>query len=294
MDQLEREAIRLTAMLSAAEDWAPLYFKTPKQHAQLIQAEARMQVALVRLFRSMQRGATAFVNWDMYGYQSRLDYNLDVIVNEHQIDQNDGLVIKVTVNTVQDMAAAGFTASELLAGAPQGLPSTSALIQKLAIDQVAALVGKTVKDDGTIIDNPNAEYNIIDTVRNDIVQAVKTSLGLGETTEEAIARMRQVINPEERAALIAQTESVNAYQAGVMGFGGISGAVGKQWYDAGAKDLCLQNTQAGPIAFRDAYPTGVMAPTQHPRCRCSQRLIYAEEWAAIRSGHPYEVVTGIV
>lgn len=293
MDQIEREAVRLTSMLAATEDWAPIYSKTPEQHAQLLNAEAELQVILTRFFRNMQKQAPNLINLEQYNYQVRLDYNVNVIVNERQIDQNDGTFLKITLNTVEKMVNAGFVASEIYSGVRTNIPSTAGLIQELTTQEVASLVGKRVLPGGEIVDNPNAAFNIIDTVRNDIAQAVKTSLGAGETTDEAIVRIQQIINPIARAERIARTESVNAYQAGVMQFGSLSGAVGKAWHDVGAKDVCATNTQAGPIPFGQAYPGGVMSPTQHPHCRCGQRLIYAEEWDAIRSGNPYQVTTGI-
>lgn len=293
MDTLEREAVKLTAMLAATEQWAPVYSKTPEQHANLINAEAEMQLIMVRFFKNMQKKAGDFINWDHYNYQVQLDYNVEVIVNEQQIEENDGAFIKVTLHTVNKMVAAGMLASEVLSPVALGIPSTSALIQKLGVKQVAALVGRKVLADGTIVKNPNTSLNILGTVRKDIAQSVKTSLGLGETTDEAIARIQTIINPVERAELIAQTESVNAYQAGVTQFGNLSGAVGMQWQDAGATDICLANTAAGVIPIGSTFPGGVTQPTQHPRCRCGRCLIYQDEWDAIQSGHPYEVNDGI-
>jgi hypothetical protein len=278
MNEVELETIKLTAMLSASEDWADLYGKTPEQHAELLSAEAEMQVVLTKFFRNMQKKVADFVNWDMYGHQVQLDYNVQVVVNEQQIDDNDGQFIKVTLNTVKKSVLAGFVASETGYNIPLGISSTSALIQELSMNQVASLVGKKVLEDGSIIDNPNARYNIMETVRKDIVQSVKTSLGLGETTDEATARMSQVIAPVERAARIARTEAVNAYQAGVREFGVQSNAVGKVWLTAGATDICEQYAQLGPVPFDYEYGSGLLNPTAHTNCRCAERLIYQQEW----------------
>jgi hypothetical protein len=69
MNYVDREAVKLTAMLSAAEFWNPLYSKTPEQHAQLVKGEAELQVILTRLFRDMSKQAGDYVNWDQYNYQ---------------------------------------------------------------------------------------------------------------------------------------------------------------------------------------------------------------------------------
>lgn len=284
----EREAIQLTALISASEDWSPLYDKTPDQHADLIEAEAELQMILTRFFRNMQKKAHELINWQNYNFQlaknmqllgtDRLDFNVDVVVNDDQLDQSEGQVIKITLQTVNKMVNAGFAASEILAGIPVGVPSTSALIQKLSTEQVAKLVGKKVLDDGSIVDNPNAEYNIMDTVRDDIAQSIKTSLGLGETVQEATGRVARVINPIQRAELIARTESVNAYNAGVTEYGKQSGAVGKQWMTAGAKDMCATYAAEGPVPFDYLYGGSIDGPAAHPNCRCAKRLIHADEW----------------
>ncbi len=293
---IEREAVRLTAILAASEKWAPQYGKAPEQHADLINAEAELQLVLTKFFKNMQKQVRDYVNWQHYDYQvslnkpatlsrDTLDYNIDVVVNSQQIDNNDTNFIKVSLKTVQKAVTAGFMAAELTAKAPPlGIPSTSALIQKLSTKQVANLVGKTVNDDGSIVDNPKAEFNVIDTVRNDIAQSVKTSLGLGETTDEAVARMAEVINPIDRAETIARTESVNAYNAGVMQFGDLSNAVGKEWDTAGADDICADNEDEGPIAFDDDFSSGDSEPPAHPNCRCAIRLIYQDEWDANGDG----------
>lgn len=305
MNELEREAVKLTAMLSATRSWAPIYSKTPAQHAALINAQAELQIVLTKFFRGMQKKARDFANWTQYEYQlhanhpstlarQTLAYNVEVIVNNQQIDSNDGSFIKISFGTVSKMVSAGWEASEILHNIPTRIPSTSALIQQLTTKQVAKLVGKQVLPDGTIVDNPNAAYNIMDTVRNDVASSIKTSLGLGETTEEAVVRMQGIISPIQRAQRIVNTESVNAYQAGVTEFGTQSGAVGKEWEtDSDPCPVCETNADEGPIPFDQDFDSGDSEPTAHPNCLCGKRTIYQDEWDAIQGGDSYEPQTGI-
>lgn len=295
--EIEREAVRLTAMLSATENWSPYYAQTPDQHAALVTHEAQLQLVLTKFFKALQIQATNFVNPYQYNFQlqqhrtslgkEKLDYDVSVVINDQTIEQNNGTFIKVTLQTVNRLITDGIAASEILYKIPFGVPTTSALIQNLSTEEVAKLVGKKVNyaDDGTIdsiVDNPRAEYNIMETVRNDIANSVKTSLNLGETTDEAIERVKQVINPVERAELIAQTESVNAYQAGVTQFGKKTGAAGKEWLTAGATDVCAQYAELGPVPFDYEYGGSLQGPTAHPRCRCARRLIYPRQWDAMQ------------
>jgi hypothetical protein len=288
MNEVEREAIKLTAMLSAAEKWAPGYAATPQQHAQMLKAEAELQIVLTKFFRNMKGKVRDFVNWDQYNHQrqlnpeqldrTKLDYNVDVIVNDEQIDQNDGQFIKVSFSSVNKIVQASWAAAEIRYAIPTDTHSTSAILQSLSTDQVAKLVGKKVLPDGSIVDNPDASYNVMDTVRKDIAQSIKTSLGLGETTDEAIARMEDIINEVDRAELIAQTESVAAWNASLMQYGSETEAVGKTWETAGAEDECADDEDQGPIPIDDEFGSGDSEPPAHPRCRCSLRLIYQQEW----------------
>jgi uncharacterized protein YdaL len=287
VDVVEREAIRLTSLLIAGEDWAKQYYKAPEQHAELIQQEAKLQVLLVKYYREMSKKAGDFINWDHYNYQAaqakqaklsrtKLDFNVDVIINDSQIDDLDQDFIQLTLRTASQIVAIGAQAGEIIYNVPLNIQSTDAIIQALGKKQVAALVGKKVLKDGSIIDNPHPLYNTNDTVRADIAESIKTSLALGETTEQATARIADIINNPARAERIARTESVNAYNAGMIEFGNQSEAVGEEWMDAGATDECADYASRGPQPFGTGWD-GEDAPPAHPNCRCAIRLIYGEE-----------------
>lgn len=286
MDRLESEAVRTTAMILAAESWPKIYSKAPKQHAALIKNQAQMQLILTKFFKSMAAKANDFVNWDHYNYQVRqaskatldkLDFNVEAVINDDQLDEFDGLFIQLNLKTVNNLVAAGAQSGEVTYNRPLGIHSTDAIIQNLSTKQVAALVGKTVAKDGSFVDNPNAAYNITDTVREDIAEGIKTSLALGETSDQATARIADIINQDGyRAERIANTEAVNAYNAGITEFGNQSGAVGMEWEDAGASDECADYAAMGIIPF-DGDWDGLDGPPAHPNCRCAKRLVYQDE-----------------
>lgn len=302
---LESEALKLAAKVRASEDWSTEYKKDPQTHAKLLTTESRLRIDLTKFFAGMAAELPKYINWNAYRAQSKEmlttikpvqnpNYNVQVIVQDVPVDQYDGSFIKVTFDDIANLTAIGALAGETIYGIPLGIQSTDEIIQQLTTEHVAQLVGKKVNADGSIIDNPNADYTIDTKTRNQIAQSIKTSLNLGESVQDATGRLVKTVGNATRAKIIAQTESVNAYQAGLMEFGKQSGAVGKQWQDVGAIDVCRDNTDAGPIPFDQSYPGGVMAPTQHTRCRCGQRLIYQKEWDETNHGaNPYPVVTGI-
>jgi hypothetical protein len=282
MDKLEAEAIRLGALLLSSEGWSDEYIKAPDEHARLLRKESKLHIDLHKFYKRMAANAQQFVNWYNYNYQIKADYQVEVIVNDNEINSWNDEFIKVSFQTVGELIAVGAAAGEVIYKIPLGIQSTDAIIQQLTTKEVAALVGKRVLKDGSIIDNPRAEYNVTETVRKDISQSIKNSLALGDDIQTATARLQNVIANPVRAERIAATEAVNAYQAGITEFGHQSGAVGKEWLDAGAVDVCAEYAGLGPVPFDYKYGGRLDGPAAHTRCRCGRRLIYAEEWARLQ------------
>src|SRR5947209_4259187 len=186
MRDIEAEAIQLTALVRASEDWSGEYTKDPKTHAKLLRNEARLQVELTKYFRDIAADIAQYINWQGYLNQrpQTLDaenpnYNVEVIVQDVPVDKYDGTFIKVVFQEMAILTAIGATAGENIYRVPLGIQSTDAIIQELTTEHVASLVGKQVAKDGSIIDNPNATYRISDKTRTDIAQSIKTSLNLG-------------------------------------------------------------------------------------------------------------------
>jgi len=282
----ERQYLRTTALIKAAEDWAPAYKRDVKTHAQLIRLESKWQLTLSKFFKQIADNATAYVNLGSYAGQIRAaidppPYNIDIIVNDQALDTTSNTFIQLSLELATDLAALGAVAGQNIYGIPLGLSSTSANIQKLGLEHVAGLVGKKVQPDGSIVDNPRAKFNITKTMRNDIAQSIKTSLAKGENTQQAIERVQQTIADPVRAERIARTESVNAYQGGLREFADQSGAVGKEWQDVGAIDVCADNTAEGPIPIDETFVSGDDQPVAHVGCRCGLRYIYKQEWDSL-------------
>jgi hypothetical protein len=293
MDALDRKAVKLLMLIRSREDWSSEYAKDPKTHAKLLRSEARLQVQLTKYFRDVANDAVKYIHWQPYLNQRSqaqtldkqpLNYNIEVIVQDVPEDKYDGTFIKIVFEELALMTALGAMAGENIYGIPLGIQSTDAIIQELTTEHVASLVGKKVLKDGSIVDNPKASYRISDKMRKDIAQSIKTSLNLGEDIQAATDRLKKTISNPNRAKLIAQTESVNAYQAGLTEFGKQSGAVGKEWQDVGAVDMCRVYAELGPVPFDYDYDgNGLQGPALHPRCRCSRRLIYRTEWDSIQA-----------
>lgn len=291
MHELEAEALKLSILVRNAEDWSGEYAKDPSTHTKLLTAEARTRIDLTHYFRDLATDIVKHIRWQAYLNQRRdtLDdqnpnYNVDVIVQDVPMDQYDGTFIKIVFQQVALLTTLGAMAGEHIYHIPLGIQSTDAIIQELTTEHVARLVGKKILKDGSIVDNPNADYRISTKTRNDIVQSIKTSLNLGEDITAASARLQKTIANPMRAKVIAQTESVNSYQQGMRQFGVQSGAVGKEWQDDGAVDVCAEYAALGPVPFDFDYSgSGLWGPTAHVKCRCGTRLIYPTEWERLHS-----------
>jgi hypothetical protein len=271
-DELER----LDCMLKASENWSDLYARDEKTHAALIRAEAKLEKNLRAYFRGLSEKAYRYVNWSEYARVKA--YDIDVIVTDTEDDVDSQEFITVTFDPLLSATAVGALAGETIYQIPLGIQGSDAAIQQLTTKQIAFLVGKKINKEGQIIDNPNAKYNITETTRNNIKKSIQTSIQLGENQEEATGRLSSMLKNPKRAALIAQTEAVNAYSNGMLEFGQQSMATGKEAQDVGAIDVCLEYSAEGIVPLNHLYGGQYNGPSFHGRCRCGLRLVYKNEF----------------
>jgi hypothetical protein len=144
-----------------------------------------------------------------------------------------------------------------------------------ANERAAELIGKKYIN-GVLVDNPDAEWSITDTTRDElrgiITDAFSGKIPAGEV-EDAI-RDAGAFSPE-RAARIARAEISRANN-----YGALSGyrasrdkahiEIKKAWHpDEDACPICLDNADDGAIDLDDQFSSGDDAPPAHPSCECS-------------------------
>lgn len=280
LERLEDEIEQSTAVIIAAEKWAKGYDRDPETHAKLIRTEAKLDRILRKYFKELSERHQTFISWARYSQllrevQASDDFTVEVILEE-ALDTEDSLLMQVMYDPIETAVFLGASTGETVYARPLGISRTSQLVQKAAKETVAELVGKKVQN-GVIVDNPKSKYRISDKTRQDIRESIKTSFSLREDTPTAAQRLQTAIKNPKRAELIAQTETVNAYNAGIYEYGLESGAVAKEWETVGADDICAVNASEGIIPITQAHASGHQRPAAHPRCRCSERLVYPEE-----------------
>lgn len=284
MDALLK-AIELNRFLVlASEDWAKGFSKAPEQHAKLLKVDARLNRKIMQYFKDLANNTHKFINWGAYRYAvyeinaSKVNaYDVTTIVNDNALDASDNTFISVVFEEIAAATALGAQSGETIYNVPLGITPTDADIQRIAHQHVANLVGKSWDVElGKYIDNPNSDYQVSNKTRADIRASIQTSINLGEDIQTATKRLQSTIKNAKRAEMIANTETVNSYSAGLLHFGTASNAVGKEWEDNGATDECSDYAQLGAVPFDYSYD-GLDGPTAHPNCRCHLRLIYQNE-----------------
>lgn len=263
---------------ASKETWAKSYGKTPEIHAKLIRNQAKTAKVLRKYFRGLSQRAPDYIDWKAYNQIQADKLNVKILINTDQFfDDEDSEFMNDMYDPIALAAALGAGAAEEVYSIPLGLNGASAAIQTAARGQIAQLIGKKLDKSGNIVNNPNPKYNINETTRDQIEQSIRTSLNLGETQEDATLRLQGILDDPDRAALIANTETVNAYQKGQSVYASETDAVGKEWESSNPDDICGENADAGPIGIDDSYPSGDDEPTAHPNCVCNQRFIYQQE-----------------
>jgi hypothetical protein len=254
------------ALVKADEDWHDSYKDDERSFTQLLKSESKMQRAMLQYFASLAVRVPNYVNWFLYNSELHKvkadagdEFNVDVIVTQLP-DTEDHMVINIVYEPVAIAVAAGLSAAEQ-AYVPLPEVTHTDVLEKVARNSIARLVGR----------GADPEYSITEGTRTKIRQSIKTSLTLGETQAQATKRLmsKTGIKDPKRAARIAATESVNAYQSSKLEYAIRTGAVTKRWRAIpGACRICMGNMAAGDIDIKDKFPSGHLKPSGHPWCRC--------------------------
>jgi SPP1 gp7 family putative phage head morphogenesis protein len=76
---------------------------------------------------------------------------------------------------------------------------------------------------------------------------------------------------DERAMLIARTETIRASNQGALASYRAADVAQKEWTtaeDDRVSEDCEANGDQGPIGIDEAFDSGDMTPPAHPNCRC--------------------------
>lgn len=153
-----------------------------------------------------------------------------------------------------------------------------------AKQRAAEMVGMRVDALGTLIPNPRAEWQITESTRGYLRAAVREAIAEGWSNDTLAAKIAQSYGfSKERAMVISRTETIRASNAGSLESYKVSGLVkAKEWLTAEDDKVtpdCVLNGEAGPVGLDRAFPSGAMAPPDHPNCRCT--IVPVVDWTAV-------------
>jgi SPP1 gp7 family putative phage head morphogenesis protein len=141
---------------------------------------------------------------------------------------------------------------------------------EFAQERGAEMVGMKWED-GQLVDNPNSEWSIDDTTREDLRAMISEGIAEGYSSEELKQEILDGTDfSEARAMLIARTELATAHVQGNMEGWRASGVVSmKRWLVADS-DVCdeCEPLDGEEVGLDDAFSSGDDGPPLHPACRC--------------------------
>jgi hypothetical protein len=251
---LESLYIETGMLISAAEGYPKQYRRAPKQYSQLLRAEQKFGLSLRQYFQGLPTRLVKKVNWQQYQSEV-MAYDIEVDFNAQDWQSEQDLLLLASYPSMLDAATAGANAADVIYGTGE-LP-TDAYIQQAVADHALKLV-----------------KGLTDTTKADVQRSIETSLKLHETYDDAASRLNDVLDSEYRAEMISRTETVRAYQRGVLDYGINSGAVSKTWQVSSNPCNICEPMIDQTVLINEAFSGGEDAPPQHPSCRCGIMLNY--------------------
>ncbi|OLT47774.1 hypothetical protein BJF87_21400 [Gordonia sp. CNJ-863] len=254
----------LTATIRASEEWHPSYKATPKQFRALVKTEAELQSQAGEYLYNLSLRADRYIDWTEYASELAKLPSVQASIHADAVASGSAEVwkgeavdlTKYIVEAINIIMAIGVDAAIERYGLPIYVDSIQDFVTRAAEKHVAGLVS-----------------GVTETTRDKLRLSIKQSLSRGETTSQAIERIQRTINNPVRAEMIAQTESVNAWSQGQLGYAQETGAKSKVWEAlAGACKICAP-LDGKKVALDEDFVLGNgsvrSVPSAHPRCRCS-------------------------
>jgi len=196
--------------------------------------------------------------------------DLDLSDMDEEIMQALRDVIRAELETTA-AAAADNVGVELT---PDQLTQLSDFSLAWARTRAAELVGKRVLPDGSVVDNPNASWQISDATREALRSTLADALEEGMSMPQLEAAIIESYGfSDARAYTIARTEMAFAHNSGNIAGWKASGVVEMKESILGSEhdidDECNDAADQGPIPLDAAFDNGDDAPPFHPNCVCT-------------------------
>lgn len=162
------------------------------------------------------------------------------------------------------------------------LEQTYTAARDWATARSAELVGKSWDEDGNLVDNPDADMAITDSLRDELRAAVSSAVDEGLSAADLADQIEEISGfSADRAMMIARTEIIRANNEGHLAAFKSSGVVSKkEWSTSEDGDTCEDcegNSDDGEIDLDDEFSSGDDAAPAHPNCRCTITAVVDED-----------------
>lgn len=259
-DQVETANRVYELATSPTDNYAPNYYRYPDALSLLIHTTAQLELMLKR-----------FNKRQVEGIEQR--FNL-ANVSFLQLDQFDDLGVFVEFVWQQDIDDLSGIFASLMpqAIAAGGLMSQQELGFEIDFNPADLPAQKFLERHV-----PKLAKDITDTTRDRVKNSIRQSLLAGESRDDLVKRLGDVIDSEPRRRMIAQTESVQAFSEGRIQAGIEMGATEKKWRAQIERcPICDDlHGRTAPLAgyFEGKYGKFYGSPA-HPHCRCGIELSF--------------------
>jgi SPP1 gp7 family putative phage head morphogenesis protein len=256
----------------------------PHRHQpQTASARTQMQATVYRNFRRIARATGARIRKQKASKASGDDTDSEhaLAVTVDDAEWWTALWASLPPDVVDDLESA------ILAGTSKGLieldihvseegliSEVNALARDWAENRAAELVGMAWDEDGNLIANPDAQWVISETTRDELRQIITDAFKKNTPIEDIIQAIEDADTfSEARAEMIARTEVSRAQTIGNFEVWEKSELVQTVRWQTSADALrvcddCDENSQADPVDLGDEFPSGDPYPPAHPNCRC--------------------------
>lgn len=255
---------------SEGEDYAGSIKADPVTFDKLLKLEARAERTYAAYYKDLAPRLADSVNWSQYRLRQADDDPM-VTAAAQLIEDDKKILVELSFAFFEEAETLGAQAASTINKIPYDFQTFQQVIQRQAIRYSNKLV--------TDIDN---------TTLKQLRQALRTSLDLKETADQAAGRVIQIINNPVRAHMIAHTEPVNVYGRGVVVFGQNTGAKKKIWdsvIDDRTSKICIElqdkygtQDKAQDISKKYTWSAAgggsTMQPGAHVLCRSGHWLLY--------------------
>lgn len=159
-------------------------------------------------------------------------------------------------------------------------PEAEDYIKEYTKNRSAELIGKSVLEDGSVIDNPDANMSITESTRDSIKVGIKDAINNGDSNKDLADSIQEnYAFSEERSIMIARTETSIADNDITMVTYKNGGIEKKAWLTANddlVSEECEANEAEGAIDIDDNFSSGDECPPCHPNCRCTLIAVFNE------------------